>query len=434
MLDVDCKIWSIEERKEELLKLVKNFEKEEKYHKSQAYKEATTRGEFIDNFLRILGWDVGNKQGLNRRQKEVIFEDDVRIGGNLKHPDYGLRYNGVTKTFVEAKHPSINLWNNPQPAIQARTYAYMKKLPIAILTDFEELVIYDTSKKPKPTDKAEIGRIKYLNYKEYVENFEELFNTISWFAVKEGKFDEYYKTVCEKKGNLSIDEDILQMIEKWRVFLAEDIALHNEEIDEYNLTGFVQKIIDRIIFLRICEDKDIEEYKTLKNISDSKSDIYEKLKIIFEAANKKFNSGLFKTDEYIDKLKIQDKTLCSIIDSLYLPNCLYDFSIIPVEILGSIYERFLGKIIQFTRKTKNGHSIEIIEKPEVQKAGGVYYTPSYIVQYIVEQTIGKKIEGKTPEEVAKMHFVDPACGSGSFLVGAYQYLLDWYLDFYLDNM
>ena len=150
----------------------------------------------------------------------------------------------------------------------------------------------------------------------------------------------------------------------------------------------------------------------------------------FENANAKFNAGLFASDQWLDELAIADKTLISIINALYYLECQYEFSVLPVEILGSIYERFLGKIIRFTRKTKNGHSIEILEKPEVQKAGGVYYTPPYIVKYIVENTIGKKLAGRTPDDVSRLRFVDPACGSGSFLVGAYQYLLDWHLDWY----
>ena len=151
---------------------------------------------------------------------------------------------------------------------------------------------------------------------------------------------------------------------------------------------------------------------------------------LFESANAKFNAGLFASDQWLDELTVADKTLISIINALYYPECQYEFSVLPAEILGSIYERFLGKIIRFTRKTKNGHSIEILEKPEVQKAGGVYYTPPYIVKYIVENTIGKKLAGKTPDEVSRLRFVDPACGSGSFLVGAYQYLLEWHLDWY----
>ena len=133
---------------------------------------------------------------------------------------------------------------------------------------------------------------------------------------------------------------------------------------------------------------------------------------LFENANAKFNAGLFASDQWLDELAVADKTLISIINALYYPECQYEFSVLPVEILGSIYERFLGKIIRFTRKTKNGHSIEILEKPEVQKAGGVYYTPPYIVKYIVENTIGKKLAGRTPDEVSRLRFVDPACGSG----------------------
>jgi len=295
------------------------------------------------------------------------------------------------------------------------------------------LAIYDTRIKPKKNDNAATARIEYITYQQLPNKFEELYNKISWSAVDLGHFDEYYESTKDKKGTATVDDDILSMIEQWRQDLAEDIALHNGDIDEYNLTSAVQRIIDRILFLRICEDKEIEEYHTLKKVADSKTDIYTQLKKIFAAANDKFNAGLFASDEWLNALTITDKTLCSIINALYYPECQYEFSVLPVEILGSIYEQFLAKIVRFSRKTKNGHSVEIIEKPEVQKAGGVYYTPPYIVKYIVAQTIGKKIEGKTPDEVSKMRFLDPACGSGSFLVGAYQYLLDWHLEYYLDK-
>ncbi|HRJ75032.1 MAG TPA: N-6 DNA methylase, partial [Anaerolineales bacterium] len=64
---------------------------------------------------------------------------------------------------------------------------------------------------------------------------------------------------------------------------------------------------------------------------------------------------------------------------------------------------------------------------------GVYYTPSYIVEYIVKNTVGKLVEDKNPDEVSKIKIVDPACGSGSFLLGAYQFLLDWHLDYYASH-
>ncbi len=433
MSTLRCKTMTMEERKALLSKLAEQFREHENFYMSGDFVESECRSKFIDPLLECLAWDVKNEKGARYDRTEVITEDRVVIAGQVKHPDYTLCYGGERKIYVEAKQPSVNLKTNPEPALQVRRYAYSSRMPIAILTDFQEFAIYDTRIKPKPNDSAAVARIDYMTYQQYLDHFDDLFNRISWNAVDLGKFDTYWETSRDKKGTATVDNDILAMIEKWRIILAEDIARRGGEIDEFNLTGAVQKIIDRILFLRICEDKMIEPRNSLKNIVEKKQNIYEKLKKLFSAANDKFNAGLFATDKWLDSLEIQDKTLSTIIKELYFPVCQYEFSVIPVEILGSIYERFLGKIIRFTRKTKSGHSLEIIEKPEVQKAGGVYYTPDYIVKYIVKETIGRKIEGKKPEVVAKMRFLDPACGSGSFLVGAYQYLLDWHLDWYLNK-
>lgn len=424
------KAMSMKQRKAKVQSLIDTFAANKSYFMSKEFNEAQTRAQFIDPFLECLQWDVKNEQGLRPDYRDVIPEDRIQVGERTKHPDYTLCCCGMRKIYVEAKQPSVDLKQDPEPALQVRRYAYSAKMPVAILTDFQEFAVYDTRIKPSAKDSAATARIEYFTFDQYAEKFEELYRKFSYEAVSHGDFDTYFESAKDKKGTASVDNDILAMIEDWRTLLAEDIALHNTEIDEYNLTGSVQKIIDRILFLRICEDKEIESYDTLKNIAESKAGIYEKLKTLFDAADQKFNSGLFKKDSFTDGLNLQDKTLITIINALYYPICQYEFSVLPVEILGSIYERFLGKIIRFSRKTKNGHSVEVVEKPEVQKAGGVYYTPTYIVKYIVKNTIGKKIEGKTPEEVAAMHFVDPACGSGSFLIGAYQYLLDFHLNYY----
>ena len=425
-----CKTMTLEERKARVAELARLFNENKTYYLSKEFNEANCRGQFIDVLLECLGWDVKNEKGARPDKREVIPEDRVTIDNRTKHPDYSLCFGGIKKIYVEAKQPSVDLKKDPAPALQVRRYAYTSKMPIAILTDFSEFAVYDTRIKPNSKDTAGTARIGYYTFEEYAEKFEELYNRFSYEAVDLGKFDTYFESAKDKKGTASVDDDILSMIERWRLLLAEDIALHNAEIDEYNLTSSVQKIIDRILFLRICEDKEIEEYDALGKIARSKNGIYPRLQKLFDAADKKFNSGLFAKDDFTDSLSIQDKTLESIVGELYYPKCPYEFSVLPVEILGSIYERFLGKIIRFSRKTKNGHSVEVVEKPEVQKAGGVYYTPTYIVNYIVENTIGKKIAGRTPEQIAKMRFVDPACGSGSFLIGAYQYLLAYHLDYY----
>ena len=137
-------------------------------------------------------------------------------------------------------------------------------------------------------------------------------------------------------------------------------------------------------------------------------------------------------DDLTPDLNLDDKVLKDILKSLYYPDSPYEFSVLPSDILGQVYERFLGKVIRLTA----GHRAVIELKPEVRKAGGVYYTPTYIVDYIVKETVGKLVEGKKPGPrggVSKLRILDPACGSGSFLLGAYQFLLDWHRDEYVKD-
>jgi len=228
-----------------------------------------------------------------------------------------------------------------------------------------------------------------------------------------------------------LEDKILAMIEGWRLELAKNIALRNPALSVYNLNSAVQKIIDRIIFLRIAEDKDIEDEDLLKTVVQT-GNIYEKLNLLFIKANTKYDAGLFTSDDWLIALKVDDKILSSIVNSLYYPECNYSFRVLPLEILGRIYEKFLGKTVRF-RNVAGSHTAIIEEKPEVRKAGGVFYTPQYIVEYIVQNTVGRIIGGKTPEEVSKVKICDPACGSGSMLVGAYQYLLKYHLDYWSEG-
>ena len=268
MREIKCKAMTMEERKGEIHRLVEQFRANAAFYQSKDFVEAEARNKFIDPLLEALGWDVKNAKGARPDKREVITEDRVVIDGQVKHPDYTLCYGGVRKIYVEAKQPSVDLKADAEPALQVRRYAYTSKMPIAILTDFQELAIYDTRIKPKASDNAATARIEYVRYEQYEERFEELYHRISWEAVDLGDFETYWETSRDKKGTQSVDNDILQMIEKWRVALAEDIALHNASIDEFNLTSCVQKIIDRILFLRICEDKEIEERNQLRSICE----------------------------------------------------------------------------------------------------------------------------------------------------------------------
>jgi len=411
--------------------LVTRFEDQYASYKNSDYNETQTRRDFIDPFFKALGWDIDNEEGYAEAYREVIHEDKVKVSGATKAPDYSFRLVGGKRLFfVEAKKPSVSVKDDIQPAYQIRRYGWSAKHPISIITDFEEFAIYDCTKKPKPDDKPSVARIKYINYQDYIKEFDFIWETFSKEQVLKGSFDKFIKSDTHKKGTTSVDKDFLESLDRWRTYLAVNISWNNKNLDEDEINFAVQQTIDRIIFLRIAEDRSVEPYGNLKH-AIKQGNLYLNLFEQFRKADEKYNSGLFdlKKDRISETLKIENKIVKTIINELYYPECPYEFSVLPVEILGSAYEQFLGKVIRITP----AHHAKIEEKPEVRKAGGVYYTPQYIVDYIVKNTVGKLIEGKTPKEISNIKIVDPACGSGSFLIGAFQYLLDYHKNYYSDN-
>ncbi len=426
---------------EHLKEKIEQFKNNIKDYKSKLYDEYNTRADFIDVLFSALGWDMYNKQGVIEQFRGVVREDKVIIQGKKKAPDYAFKIGPQVVFYVEAKKPSVDIKNDLEPAYQLRRYAHTQGLSLSILTDFEEIAVYDTRIKPDPKDKTAVARVFYCTYDKLFEkyinddhesNFDFLLNTFGKQAILNGSFNRYAEENKNKKGTGSVDKGFLELLNKWRENLAVNIALKNEDIDEYNLNIAVQKIIDRLVFLRIAEDRLIEETNYLLNITKTEK-LYKSLLQIFEKADDKYNSGLFTSEDWLINLDIENNPLSEIINEMYYPKCPYEFSVLPIEILGNAYEQFLGKTIRFIRKTKYGHKVEIEEKPEVRKAGGVYYTPDYIVDYIVENTVGEKIKKLKPEEILEIKILDSACGSGSFLIGAYDFLLRFHLEYYLRN-
>jgi len=432
-----------ESSKKQIASLVEEFKTNEHIYKTVAFDEENTKINFINKFFQALGWDVTNEAGVAPQFKDVEFEDTVIVGGKPKAPDYCFRIGGARIFFVEAKKPSVDIEHDRRYAFQLKRYTWSAHLPLGLLTDFEELAIYEPKTAPKKTHNTSVDRIKYYHYSEYVDKWEEIYNLFSKQAVLTGKFDQYVKNIHgDKKGTSTVDSEFLKTIEEWRLELARNIALRNKELTVEELNFAVQLIIDRIIFLRIAEDRGIEKYGQLKKLTElakNEKDSYPVYDAFIELCRKadvKYNSGLFHFTEEKDislnadtltpTLHVDDGKLKKIIDGLYYPDCPYEFSMISTEILGNIYEQFLGKVIRLT----DAHQAKVEDKPEVKKAGGVFYTPQYIVNYIVENTVGELLKGKTPNKVSKLRIVDPACGSGSFLLGAYQKLLDWHVEYY----
>ena len=421
-------------------KLIDRFEAQLSSYRSGKYNETELRRDFLDPFLDALGWDVTNQKENAEKYREVIHEISVEVEGQAKAADYAIRAGDKAVFLVEAKKPSVNIGTNPEPAFQIKRYGWSAKLPINLLTDFEQLAVYDCRSKPILGDSPSVGRIKLYNFKEYAEKWDEIAGIFSRGAVYQGSFDKYAQGMKGKRGTADVDDEFLCEMERWREDLAHNIALRNQNLSSREINAAVQTTIDRIIFLRICEERGIEPEDSLRNATDGK-EVYQDLMVLFQQADRKYNSGLFhfsaeknqtsQPDTLAPRLMIDDKVLKDILKHLYYPDSPYAFKYIPADILGSVYERFLGKVITLTP----GHHAKVEEKPEVRKAGGVYYTPTYIVEYIVRNTVGELLKDKTAEEqkVKPIRIVDPACGSGSFLLGAYQYLLDWYLAWYTSN-
>ena len=407
--------------------LVERFQRNIDAYHSPAYNETQLRREFIDPFFEALGWDVANKEGHAEQYKDVIHEDAIKIAGATKAPDYCFRIGGARKFFLETKKPSIDIKDQVSPAYQLRRYAWSAKLPLSILTNFEEMAVYDCRLRPRPSDKPSVGRIRFFTYAQYLDSFEEINNIFSKESVLKGSFDRFAESEKLKRGTAEVDAEFLREIESWREVLAKDIAMKNPKLSIRDLNYVVQLTIDRIIFLRMCEDRGIEKYGQIQNLLNG-TNTYHRLREIFYHADDKYNSGLFdfKTDRLTPELKVDDKPLKDIFKNLYYPDSPYEFSVLGADILGHVYEQFLGKVIRLTE----GHRAKVEEKPEVRKAGGVFYTPTYIVEYIVKNTVGKLCEGKSPRQISSFRILDPACGSGSFLLGAYQYLLDYHRDWY----
>jgi hypothetical protein len=434
----------VTETPQEVLDLVDRYKHSRETFESSAYLEASVRQEFIDPFFRALGWDVGNQHGWADQNKEVVVEPYLDIDGHYKAPDYAFRVGPQPQFFVEAKRPSIPLRIDPDPAKQIRTYGWNASMQACGLTNFGEFVVYDTSVKPAPDDKVTTARVKYISFLEYDESWEWLSSLFGHDAVWKGSLQEFAKVQPSRRGTEPVDVAILGEIERWRQTLAIELARKNPALSAADLNSAVQTTIDRILFLRICEDRNVQPYGDLRGATKTK-DVYGELLRLFRLADAKYNSGLFhfakesgrssQVDVLTPNLDIGNRVLAALITDLYPPTSPFDFRFIGVEVLGHVYEQFLGKVIELTPD----HKTRIEEKPEVKKAGGVVYTPQSVVTYITDATVGRALASQSigivsgrlgGKKAHPLRVLDPACGSGSFLMTVYQRLLDWYLEQY----
>lgn len=391
------------------------------------YNETQVRVDFVNRFFKLLGWDVDNERGLPQHLREVTHEATVVVEEDgihrSKKPDYSFKVGTEVLYFLETKKPAVNLTEDAAPAFQLRRYGWSGNLKVSVLTNFTDLYIYDCSIRPKEGDDIGVAMIAHYHYTEYVERFEEIYNMLSKEAVLDGTFEHQFENIQGALRREPFDQYFLDQIRTWRNKLGEDILRNNPAVDTETLNIFVQRILNRTIFLRICEDRCFENYESLKSITT-----YQDLKTLFVAADQKYDSGLFELLEE-DRLIVSDPVIIEIFQSLYYPNNSYEFGVIDPYIIGQIYELFLDESLIIR---EDGH-IEAKEKPEVVDTQGAVNTPKNITDIIVEETLRSLYVDRNPEEVSSYRIADICCGSGNFLLSAFEYIVNYYIEYYCNH-
>lgn len=439
----DVPTTSLELAHEHVLGLIADFDAHRDKFLAPSYQEAEVRKDFIDPLLEALGWDVLHRHQKNPWEQEVKVERSVNVALAQKKADYAFtlapNFRDV-RFYVEAKKPSIDLARSVDAHFQTVRYGWSAGTPLALLTDFEQLVVLDCRRKPHVETVLDHAHLRF-DYREFrdITVFAKFYWLFSREAHATGAFERYVEQMPKAKGgakqrNLfqggyqAVDESFLAELEEHREALAKIFKKAKATFDSETLTEITQRTIDRLVFLRFLEDKVIETEFRIEDLGKRRNAWVD----FIEASRRLdaiYNGAVFKAHAQLDDphLAVDSEAFGDICERLSHLNSPYDFNAIPIHILGSIYERFLGKVIVATDKR-----VRIVEKPEVRKAGGVFYTPEYVVRHIVEQTVGHRVEGKEPKEVWSQRFADIACGSGSFLLGVYDFLLTylerWYND------
>ena len=410
----------------ELQALIDRFKTNLDYYKdsNNAYNEHSCRTEYIDQLLMAFGWDVANAKGLAPQYREVIAEN---YSTQTDRPDYSLTLRGVPKLFVEAKKPAVDIFRAADPALQARKYGWNARHRVAILTNFEYLIIYDTTIVPKEGDGCYVARYRVYHHSEYAIKFDEIFSLISRDSVYSGAFDEYFDQCFPDSGahKQQVDALFLSQINSWRVSLSNELYANNEKYRSLEvLDDVVQEFINQIVFLRICEDKNLPLYHRLQDTIDNPALLQAKLEEMFRAADKQYNSGMFSGDFIV--FDLNSEVVIDIIRGLYYPQSPYMFNIIEPNMLGRIYEMFLTEQLTIL---KDG-SIGLGKKKDCANRS-VVTTPIEIVKYMVEKTMSRLCVDKRPVDLLSLRIADIACGSGVYLEEVFSYLQSYCVDWYM---
>lgn len=405
--------------KQKIKELVEKYEQVVKSGQFKKYSEEQTKKDFIMPLFEALGWDVFSKN-------EVSAEESIKSSGRV---DYGFYINDRTKFYLESKPLKADLYK-PEYAEQAIRYSWNKSVVWAVLTNFKSIKVFNAQNISETLG----GKLLFeIPYSEYIERFEQL-----WLLSKESFEKELINKYATEHGKMlqrvSITSTLSKDLSDCRDILIKELAKYNEDknISQDLLDEGVQRLLDRLIFIRVAEDRGIEE-KTLEPLihqwKTGKKDepLFKSMVARFRELDKTYNSNLFQTHAFEEWEDWAGKATEQVIKKLYGKEGYYeyDFKIMPADILGTVYENYLGHRLS---KSKKGLTID--KDAKKRKEQGIYYTPNFIVDYIVKNALKPVLDKcRSINDLKKIKVLDPACGSGSFLIKALEVINDKYKEF-----
>lgn len=398
------------EAKAKIGALIDKYEQLKTTGKLKDYNEANTRKDFIMPLFEALGWNV--------RDINEVSEEEAVSNGNV---DYAFRANGITRFYLETKKFSVDL-EEEKWAKQAINYSWYKSVCWAALSDFEGLKIFNAEWRESHISKNIFLDLKYTDY---LSRFDDLW-LLSKEGVSSGLLDQKAEQYGKKEKRRAINEAIFDDLLAWRKLLLDDLNKLKQplEFSEEEKEELVQKILDRFIFIRSCEDRGIEEQRLRAALrgweeGEESGQLYNDVLEVYKRYYL-YDNNLFIPNHPCEKVNLYNNSVKIIINGLYYnysEKIPYDFKNIPADILGGIYEQYLGYIL------KKG---KLVAGRPHRKEKGIYYTPKYVVDYIVENTLGKLLQEIPRDKAGLIKILDPACGSGSFLIRALDVMDNYY--------
>ncbi|STC69262.1 Type IIS restriction enzyme Eco57I [Corynebacterium pilosum] len=374
------------------------------------YLEADVRSEFIDPLLRELGWDIDNRNALIPSMRPVVREENQpRAGKSGKRPDYTLRVNGINKFYVEAKKPSVDILNDLSSIRQARSYGWTGQHPIAVLTNFRHIRVFDATVPIDVNDLPTTALLFESEYRDLNKNWSRLYELLGQESVEDQSWEAQFKNF-KAPSHLPADERFIRQLNQWRLELGDSLVNRNPQLTGDELNDAVQQILNRLIFVRMCEDRGIEGEGVLRDaFAGTTTDIAK----FFDKLDRTYNTGIFgPSSNPRDPMRLVDAhVLREIVNHLYAPFSPFSFAVLDADFLGLVYESTLAEYLTVSEKIDH-RSVALNPKKEYEKRD-VVTTP----QVLVDSTVQAAFAELTVHSPTVLDF---AVGSGRFLVSAFE--------------